>query len=270
MTLTTAPLMKHNFKLHHLRCQLTHNRTIPMSRLPFPPSMKHLISHPEAHACPQRRLSSTSCPACHSQNLGLEGCAGIIGGFFGILGVFGFLTFLWFGCELPSCPFLVYHSSFAKHTQAGSAPEAANATWVWRQLAIRNWMPQAITLASIVLRVVIGIQAIICTSMVAALLLERLSIPRSQVAHASVMRGINDGPWKLVMLLLSYKSKVSHVIWHPEAWLILWVALLSLALQFTSTILLSDMHSFVMTGDSNATTVNGISAYPGKGKFALF
>lgn len=32
-----------------------------------------------------------------SESLGLEGCAGIIGGFIGLLGVFGFLAFLWFG-----------------------------------------------------------------------------------------------------------------------------------------------------------------------------
>lgn len=34
-----------------------------------------------------------------SESLGLEGCAGILGGFFGLLGVFGFLNFLWFGCK---------------------------------------------------------------------------------------------------------------------------------------------------------------------------
>lgn len=34
-----------------------------------------------------------------SESLGLEGCAGILGGFFGLLGVFGFLVFLWFGCK---------------------------------------------------------------------------------------------------------------------------------------------------------------------------
>lgn len=45
-----------------------------------------------------------------SESLGLEGCAGIIGGFVGILGVWGFLTFLWFGGRLPF-PFTPCHSS---------------------------------------------------------------------------------------------------------------------------------------------------------------
>lgn len=135
---------------------------------------------------------------------------------------------------------------------------------------MRNWMPRAVTLTSIILRFIIGTQATICTSMIAALLLERLSVPRSQVARASVMRGINDGPLKLVMLLLSYKGKATSILWHLESWLILLVALLTLALQFTSTILLSDMHSFVMIGDVNTTTVNSLLAFPGEEAFALF
>ncbi|KAI7776575.1 hypothetical protein LA080_004780 [Diaporthe eres] len=185
-----------------------------------------------------------------SESLGLEGCAGIIGGFFGLLGVFGFLPFLWFG--------------------AGAAPEAANATWVWRQLALRDWMPRAVTLTSIILRFIIGTQATICTSMIAALLLERLSVPRSQAARASIMRGINDGPWKLVMLVASYKSKISAIFWHLEPWLIILVALLSLSLQFTSTILLSDMHPFAIIGDPNTKTAKGLCSWPGKEKFTLF
>lgn len=131
-------------------------------------------------------------------------------------------------------------------------------------------MPQAVTLASIILQFIIGIQASICTSMLAALLLERLSVPRSQVAYASVIRGINDGPWKLVTLLLSYSGKASYIICHVEAWLIVLVALLSLALQFTSTILLSDMHPFRMVGDLNTTTVNSLFSYPGLDNLTLF
>lgn len=131
-------------------------------------------------------------------------------------------------------------------------------------------MPQAITLASMILRLIVGIQATICTSMVAALLLERLSTPRLQVAHASVMRGINDGPWKLVMLVLSSKGNALYFLRHLESWLIISLAFVILALQFTSTILLSDMRTFQMIGDLNITTFNGLFAYPGKEKFWLY
>lgn len=53
------------------------------------PSDPTLVSSNSTLQCPP--------PLRISESLGLEGCAGIIGGFVGILGVIGFLTFLWFG-----------------------------------------------------------------------------------------------------------------------------------------------------------------------------
>lgn len=106
--------------------------------------------------------------------------------------------------------------------------------------------------------------------MIAALLLERLSVQLSEVALVSVMRGINDGPWKLATLLVFYKSKSLSVFRHIETWLIIMIALLSLTLQFASTILLSDMRSFTVVNDVNTTSIDSLFAYPGNQSFALF
>lgn len=78
------------------------------------------------------------------ESLGLEGVSIVMGGMVGILGGLSFLTFLWFG--------------------HGSQAEAADATWVWRQLALRGYMTQAITLTSLVLCVAVGLQTTVCTS----------------------------------------------------------------------------------------------------------
>lgn len=132
-------------------------------------------------------------------------------------------------------------------------------------------MSRAVTVASSALQLIIGIQATIATSMIATLLLERLAVLRSQVALVSVMRGINDGPWKLATLLVSgCRDRASSVFRHLETWLIIMVALLSLTLQFVSTILLLDMRSFAMIGDANTTSAYGLFAYPGKKDFGLF
>lgn len=72
------------------------------------------------------------------------------------------------------------------------------------------------------------------------------------------------------MLVACYKSKVSAILWHLEPWLIILVALLSLSLQFTSTILLSDMHPFAIIGDPNTQTAKGLYSWPGQDKFTLF
>lgn len=78
------------------------------------------------------------------ESLGFGGMAVIAGGTIGILGGYAFLTFLWFG--------------------HGSQEEASNATWVWRQLALRGYMNQAVTLTSLVLCAAVGLQATVCTS----------------------------------------------------------------------------------------------------------
>lgn len=78
------------------------------------------------------------------ESLGFGGMAVIVGGTIGILGGYAFLTFLWFG--------------------HGSQEEASNATWVWRQLALRSYMNQAVTLTSLVLCAAVGLQATVCTS----------------------------------------------------------------------------------------------------------
>ncbi|KAJ8128081.1 hypothetical protein O1611_g5555 [Lasiodiplodia mahajangana] len=64
-----------------------------------------------------------------SESLGLSGLLGAVGGSLCVLGVFGFLTFLWFGY--------------------GSKPEAADATALWRFIALHNYFPQTITPSTI-------------------------------------------------------------------------------------------------------------------------
>lgn len=99
------------------------------------------------------------------QSLGLSGSIVIVAGTVGLLGVFAFLTFLWVGY--------------------GSKSEAANATWAWRQIALRGYMEQVITLAALVLTFIVSLQAAVCTSMAAALILEKWSVPKAKVSSYS-------------------------------------------------------------------------------------
>lgn len=173
------------------------------------------------------------------ESLGYSGLFGVIGGSLWILGIFGFLTFLWFG--------------------HGNAPEAADATSLWRFIALHNYFPQTITICSVALRVVVSIQATISTSMVAALLLEKYGAQKCQVAWLSIMRSLNDGPLKLGGLLLSKRPRAAFL--QIESWLTFLVIILTLALQFSSTLLLSDMNDFVILGDLNNTEFGDLIVY---------
>lgn len=163
--------------------------------------------------------------------LGYSGLLSVIGGSLWILGVFGFLTFLWFGY--------------------GSKPEAADAALFWRFIALRNYFTQTVTILSIALRVVVGIQATVCTSMLAALMLEKYGAQKSLTAWLSVMRSLNDGPLKLGGLLLTKRHRVTFI--RVESWLTFLLITITMPLQFSSTLILGDMNDFVIVGNPNNT-----------------
>ncbi|KAI0859934.1 hypothetical protein F4860DRAFT_481117 [Xylaria cubensis] len=175
-----------------------------------------------------------------TESLGRRGLFGVVGGSLWILGIFGFLTFLWFG--------------------QGSRPEAADATRLWRFIALHNYFPQTITLCALALRVAVSFQAAACTSMIAAIVLEKHGSQRTQVAWLSVMRSINDGPLKLCGLLVSSKG-IAALLRRVEIWLAFLIIIVTSALQFSSTLLLSDINDFTIVGDLNSTQLNDIILY---------
>ncbi|KAI0104957.1 hypothetical protein GGR51DRAFT_520440 [Nemania sp. FL0031] len=204
------------------------------------------LSHSVSDILDERRdsgLTSTNAkpepPLPILESLGFSGLASLVGGHIGILGVLAFLTFLWFGF--------------------GPAPEAAKATSTWRQIALSDWMTRSITLSSLAIRFLATLQATVCTSMVAALILERRRARKSYVPWFSVIRSINDGPMRLVQMLLT--SKTISIVFYPEFWLAALMVLITLALQFSSTVLLSDLHSFEIVGNYNDSQVPSLISY---------
>lgn len=152
-----------------------------------------------------------------SESMGLWACAIIAGGTALTLAILGFLIFLWFG-EGP----------------AGGE----SATYVWRKIMLsESWPAQTITICALVVRTVAAAQAAVCTSLVAALLLERRRLPLSKLIPVSIKRGVNDGPFNLVCEVLSWKYL--RRLFCVEIGLLLIVTLVTFSIQFTSTVLLS-------------------------------
>ncbi|KAI0974669.1 hypothetical protein F4678DRAFT_485693 [Xylaria arbuscula] len=160
----------------------------------------------------------------------------ILGGLIILFACIAFLSFLWFGY--------------------GSELEAAAATRIWRKVALENWTTRSITITALVLRSVVSLQVALCTSMTAALILEKRVARKSDVAYLSIVRSVNDGPRKVIQLLASYG------ISYFEFWLISLLALVMLALQFSSTLLLSDLHNFVIVGNVETQMVGVAGSFP--------
>ncbi len=90
-------------------------------------------------------------------------------------------------------------------------------------------------------------------AVLAGLILERSFVSRSKVAHFSIIRATTTGPTTLMHLILS--SQNIRTIFKIESLLALLLLLNSTGLQFSSTILLSDIYGTVVTGDKGAVEV---------------
>ncbi len=156
--------------------------------------------------------------------LGRLGAISIFGGSLLLLGVLAFLLFLWLG-EGPG--------------------DGEHAPRLWRWIVLGQFTTQAITLSSVVLRVVTATQAAVCTSLVAAVVLENHGIRLSRAAEVSAMRSVNDGPLKLAWLLVRHARKCVA----PATTACLLLAA-SVAVQFSSTLLISDLATSAVVGDA--------------------
>ncbi len=177
-------------------------------------------------------------PASHStlstplvRRLGIFCRVTIAGGSVLVLGILGFLAFLWTGEGLDS---------------------GNNASSAWRWIVLGQRLTQAITLSTVVLRIVIAAQESVVTSLVAALVLERHGVPLFRTAEVSLLRSANDGPLRLTWLLLS--SGPNSAVVPKVAMTLLLVGFV--AVQFSSTILVSDLSYGSLVG-GQVNTVMG-------------
>ncbi|KAI1132727.1 hypothetical protein F5Y10DRAFT_260882 [Nemania abortiva] len=129
---------------------------------------------------------------------------------------------------------------------AGPTFEGKDAPWLWRHIALNNWTPQATTLIALVI-------------MLADVILERGSVPRDKAAHPSILRATSEGPIALVSLILS--SGKLKTIARAEFILGLFLLAGTAAIQFSSTILLSDIFGSNLVGDVAVVPVRSF-AFP--------
>lgn len=89
---------------------------------------------------------------------------------------------------------------------------------------------------------------------IAALLLERSSVPKSKAARFSIARVTNNGPLGIVGLILS--SRNSKSIATIESFLLLLLLVETTGLQFSSTILLSDLQDSAIISNKGVVQLN--------------
>ncbi|TXB97465.1 hypothetical protein FocTR4_00011038 [Fusarium oxysporum f. sp. cubense] len=151
------------------------------------------------------------------------------GGLLIILICVAFLCFLWFGNEDNS---------------------------VWRHIVITNWVSRSITITSLILRWSVTAQAVVMTSMIAALLLQMSQTPLTQAAAVSLAVCSNRGPHELIFRLPHSLGSRSWLFWL----VVLLMTCITTLLQFTSTALLSDVGSGIIIDSQSLKISYGINS----------
>ncbi|KAF2821369.1 hypothetical protein CC86DRAFT_470601 [Ophiobolus disseminans] len=153
-----------------------------------------------------------------------------------ILAGTGFLSFLWLG-------------------------DYTNGNWI--EVMISNWATRAVSISSLLLRTAVDFQAAIATAILVSLLLEsRAGVRLYSLADLSSMRSGAASPWSLGSIMLQKTWTISEKHKLSLAWVVMAISLLvtTSTLQFTSTILLSDLKPGSLGGHNFETQVrNGLS-----------
>lgn len=134
-----------------------------------------------------------------------------------ILAVVGFVTFLWFA-------------------------NMENTTW--HRIMVEGWATRAVSISTLVLRLAIDVQAGIAAAMLAAVVIESSSVLLHAAAKVSTMRATNPQPRTLLELIpamLGSRGTLGGLDCLGYSVVVLLLFTTSLALQFSSTVLLSDL-----------------------------
>ena len=110
----------------------------------------------------------------------------------------------------------------------------------WHVIMVNQWATRAISISTIVLRTLVDLQASIATAMIAALALESGSIRLGDAAAVSIARAEASSPLRLL-----WSARLTSVLKDASGRLNVYMALLlcltTVCMQFSSTILLSDL-----------------------------
>ncbi|KAI9642407.1 hypothetical protein NHQ30_009212 [Ciborinia camelliae] len=183
------------------------------------PASQHLDSHTESSASIDNlRSHSTQKSMSRCRKIGTFGICVLVIGYITSLGFYGFLCFLWTGNE-------------------------NNPTW--KRIVTTERIKTAVTISSGVIRTSISAQSAICTSMLAALMMEMVPFAATSSALLSIKRFAGGDPWTL-LLARSRKPARSRIL----LFFIIITSLTSIVSQFLSTFLISDLAERQIFGDS--------------------
>ncbi|RCI12562.1 hypothetical protein L249_0337 [Ophiocordyceps polyrhachis-furcata BCC 54312] len=175
------------------------------------PPTAHISHNP--HFIPQAMAARNTIQA-----ISIWGCCILGLGTTAIIATIGFLYLFWTESETAA---------------TNSRPPSA----LWNAIVFSGWAARAITISSILIRLVIGLQSGLMTAMLASIVIEKRGVHLAQLPALSIMRCISSGAQNLYEPLASGPRNLETLCYGVIA--VLAVAV-SMASNFTSTLLLAD------------------------------
>jgi hypothetical protein len=137
---------------------------------------------------------------------------------------------------------------------------------VWHDIMANGWATRAVALSTLILRTAVDVQAAIASAILASLLIEAESgLHLFQLATISPMRSGTTSPWTLANSLFSNFTSTSlrHRRNYPVGIMAICLLITTSVLQFSSTILLSDLRIGPLIGHPSTSEVRTSISYSG-------
>lgn len=151
-----------------------------------------------------------------------------------LLAVLGLLSYLWFGGPYSG--------------------------YVWRRVVLSDWAPRVASLLAEMARIILSLQAILATSMIASIALESGTVALSKAPAVLIMRFANTGPLMLARNLLAgtirRKKRSKWMREDVAIWMILPVVGTFVVSQFLSPLVVSDFESDLVVGERGEVNVS--------------
>jgi hypothetical protein len=121
----------------------------------------------------------------------------------------------------------------------------------WHEIVVTNWVTRSVTLSALVLSTVTVLQTGVFSSLLAGIIIENGRVLAGQLAKVSISRSTSDLPYGLCQMVLTSLLKGRMSV-HQTGFLLLLSMLLitNTGIQFVSTILVSDLSLYPITGMS--------------------
>lgn len=135
---------------------------------------------------------------------------------------------------------------------------------IWHLIIVRQWATRVVAIVSVGIRTVVDVQASLATGMLAALFLESGSIRLEEAAKISVARASMPQPSRILVDVMGSTGRRIGVFRKSAT---LSLSLTTMALQFCSTVLLSDLKLGTLSGIGRRSQATIDFAYDSPGLF---